>query len=588
MSIKIRVGGSAKPAKRDLLYSTGATKKTAKAVAKLNISSLQAQFDATANKAKQDILMAAFTPTLQTAKLAENITLDTSQQNAVDNLINQQFGCLIGSAGTGKTTTINAFLKRLEEKSCGEEFDLQIAFCAPTGRAAQQIKRALPKKYHTVCGTAHALLEFKPVYTEVIDPVTNELKNTMRFVPTFNGLNKLSCKVLIIDEAGSVSITLWKQLYAALTSDCIVIKLGDLGQLPPPVGHAILGFAMLKWPTYELTTLHRNAGEIAIQSHRVLQGFKPITDPSEKAKTVIIKKISDGSIGAKKELLATIRYLHDNGKFDPMQDAIIVPMNVGEVGQTELNNILVNQFNPQKPDKSNPRTAIKTSRETKVFAVGDKIMLLKNNTQTGLTNGMQGVITNIQQNAAFAGNIHIMPDASKMANIDLNSFSRHLASLSIKDKDDKEPATEAERAASHIITVRFQDKTSSVTFSTSGELTNLTLSYAITCHKAQGSEFRSVIVFCHSVNLRMLCREWLYTAMTRAKTQLLLLCNNRGLSHAVGTQRIKGDTIKEKAEKFIALQTVLKTKDKPVLPEPKTILHVGGNIKFKSENKDGN
>jgi hypothetical protein len=71
----------------------------------------------------------------------------------------------------------------------------------------------------------------------------------------------------------------------------------------------------------------------------------------------------------------------------------------------------------------------------------------------------------------------------------------------------------------------------------------------------------------------MLSREWLYTAITRAQERVILLCNHRGLTHAVNNQKIKGKTIAEKAKQFIALQDMKDTK-LPDLPEPQEINYV--------------
>lgn len=75
--------------------------------------------------------------------------------------------------------------------------------------------------------------------------------------------------------------------------------------------------------------------------------------------------------------------------------------------------------------------------------------------------------------------------------------------------------------------------------------------YAATCHKSQGGEYPNIIILCHSVNARMLSQEWLYTAITRARNNVYIICNNRGLSQAVGRQVIKGKTIKEKIQSYI-------------------------------------
>ncbi len=594
-AIKLNLGQAQKQEiikpKRDILFGSGATKKVA--------NSLQSAINKEAKKYETNI--AIQTPkiteikkatishieTLPSALMDDSITLDHSQIAAVEGLINQKYGCLIGGAGKGKTTTIKAIIARMEEENLLAT-DGSVVFCSFTGKAVQQIKRALPEKYHSSCNTIHSTLGFKPVMVE--KEIQNEFGlwetvERMQFLPEYDAMNQLSCKFVIIDEAGTVSLTLWHYFIAALPEDCRIMLLGDLNQLAPVAGHSILGFAMLKWPTYELTVLHRNAGAIAANANRVTEGKKPLTDEIDKK--VLIKKIEDGSMAARKSFLGIIKYLHDNDKFDPLLDAIIVPQNIDALGQEELNTVLVNQFNPQRKDKEtnkiiNPRHSVRAGNQIKSFAVGDKLMLLKNNNEAGLTNGMQGIIVEIAINNNFQGTHVKEIQAHANITVDLASLDAHLDAISNKADEPTEELLENERAASHIITIQFQDVKELQIFGTVGEITNLTLSYVFTAHKSQGSEFRFVIVLCHSANKRMLCREWLYTAMTRAKNSLLIVCNNRGLTQAVNTQRIKGVTLKEKALKFIAMAKDKKGEETAQLPEPETI--IAGKLQFKTTN----
>ena len=127
------------------------------------------------------------------------------------------------------------------------------------------------------------------------------------------------------------------------------------------------------------------------------------------------------------------------------------------------------------------------------------------------------------------------------------------------------------------MTVQFQNRDEEVVFETAGAFKKITHAYAFTCHKAQGGEYPVVVILVHSANLRMLTREWLYTAITRAQDRVILLCNQRGLTHAVNSQKIKGKTIAEKAEQFLALQDKEDTK-LPILPEPEEIRYAKINI----------
>jgi hypothetical protein len=326
---------------------------------------------------------------------------------------------------------------------------------------------------------------------------------------------------------------------------------------------------MLKWPTFTLEELHRNAGVIAKMAHRVLQGQKPLTD--HETKKFIVQKIGDGSIQARKSVLMAIQSLHKQGIFDPMTDALIVPQNISAIGQIELNQQLVNYFNPMKKDADgeivNPRIIITAGYIHAVFAAGDKVMLLANDNQKSLTNGMIGVVESITPNGSFKGEcVGNSMDLGSTDTFDLKDLAAELMDT-IADEAEQE---DGERAASHIMTVKFQNRDDEVIFETAGAFKKISHAYAFTCHKAQGGEYPNVVILAHAVNLRMLSREWLYTAITRAQKRVILLCNHRGLTHAVNNQKIKGKTIAEKAQQFLKLQDATDTK-MPDLPEPEEI-----------------
>lgn len=532
---------------------------------------------------------------LPTTLVPDSLQLDEYQTEALK-LRDEMYGVLIGAAGTGKTTTLKFLIAEIEDQvlhikhselSTAKESDKNnhdmlpaIAFCSFTGKAVQQMKRALPKKYHPLANTIHATLGYTPVTMDeetVLPDGTVEYRQVRRFVPTYTENYKLPYKIIMIDETGTVPVDLWHKLLAALTPDCRIFMIGDLNQLPPVTGHSVLGFAMLKWPTYTLEKLHRQAegDPIAENAHRVLNGKRPLTD--EVTKRFIVQRVDDGSMKARLEVLGIIRHLHQQGIFDPMRDALIVPQNISNIGQIELNRVLVEYFNPQRKDEHgnivNKRTIITAGYEHPVFALGDKVMILANDNQRGLTNGMIGVVTKLVPNDRYKGERvafaeGIVPD---MHELDLTQLQVQLE-MSTEDKSDDDPM---QRAASHIMHIKFQNVDEEITFETAGEYKKIAHAYAMTCHKSQGSEYDTVVVLAHSANVRMLCREWLYTAITRAKKRVILLCNNRGIQHAIKVQKIKGNTIAEKAEKFLALTKADKNEEPAKLPEPRKITQIG-------------
>ena len=212
--------------------------------------------------------------------IAPQVELDESQKVAVAGLVAEQFACLVGYAGTGKTTTLRAFVAELLPQippiaigSLGHLSDSfnghecrhipAIAFAAFTGRAAKQMAGSLPECFRRHCSTIHRLLGFKPEFYEAEQFDDNGrflgMKNSMRMIPTHDKNNRMPWNVIVIDEASMVGLDLWELFIAACKPTCRIYMVGDLSQLPPVFGDAVFGMAIHKWPTFELAKIHRQA-----------------------------------------------------------------------------------------------------------------------------------------------------------------------------------------------------------------------------------------------------------------------------------------------------------------------------------------
>ena len=119
----------------------------------------------------------------------------------------------------------------------------------------------------------------------------------------------------------------------------------------------------------------------------------------------------------------------------------------------------------------------------------------------------------------------------------------HMASYSSEDE-------ERVKAASHKITVRLDDSEEEVILDTAGAINSLLLSYTLTIHKSQGSEWDRVFLVLHQSHATMIQRELLYTAVTRAAKELYIICEPTSFVNGVKSQKIKGNTLAEKAEVF--------------------------------------
>ena len=115
---------------------------------------------------------------------------------------------------------------------------------------------------------------------------------------------------------------------------------------------------------------------------------------------------------------------------------------------------------------------------------------------------------------------------------------------------DEEAAKERRNEASHVITIRMLADGEEISLSKASEINALLLGYALTIHKAQGSEYRKVYLLLHQSHNQMIARELLYTAVTRAKEELYIICESDTFKRGITKQRVPGNTIAEKAEHF--------------------------------------
>ena len=527
----------------------------------------------------------------------ENFPFDESQLAAIDGIVNSPEGhaCLTGAAGTGKTTVTKAIVERLkkqlhqvdianyhgsnEKDELGnpipkkKKFVPAIVMCGFTGRSTQQTKRNFPRDWHQNIMTIHRMLGYKPEYVEGLDENGNLCKKRV-FLPTYTENYRLPWDIIIIDEAGMVSVDLWENIRKAAKPGCRIIMIGDINQLPPVHGRSIFGFALSKWPRFELTHIHRQEGEnnsIVDNAWRVLNGQRPISDKPESDWKFMMTKIDSSATTANRQVRKFLQILRERKVYDPIRDTVITPTN-GEsetskgfqLGQVPLNRDLAIQFNGNEG-----RYVIDAGREKRRFAVGDKVMATKNDHEAGITNGMQGIITSITENGSYVGDRNMWGLISQvnayMASHDLDddgdddevNLEDLMNQVLDQEEKDKKAEEEGRGPASHIVTVRFGDgeEAFEIPFATLSEVCSLQTAYAVTCHKMQGGEAPTILVIVHTVHGRMLNREWLYTAITRASQRCILLYTDQGLGSALTKQSIRGRNLEEKIQLFIKLST---------------------------------
>lgn len=497
-----------------------------------------------------------------TDRFGNTITYNEAQQRAIDLVSSGKSCVVIGAAGTGKTTIqkaatqalvdngsivpLNSHHAHLKSSSPG------IVICAFTRRATNNIKKNLSEDLQPCCITIHKLLEYQPV--EIWIPQEDGTsKRSMRFEPQRTAENPLPATIstIIIEEASMVSLELFELLKAATPHNPQFVFLGDIQQLPPVFGSAILGYKMLELPVVELTEVHRQALDSPILklAHRILSG-KPIP-PSQYQPSSVPGKLTlfpwkkQITPHAATQVLAKffIKAIEE-GKYNPDTDGILIPFNKS-CGSIELNKHIATKIAEREGKEV---FEIIHGFKKSYFSAGDKCLydredctiqeILPNPSYSGVTPKSPSVHMNYW---GFKSSAEPMDDQET---IDIDHI---LAATSLPSVDSEEPKT---RAASHRIIIYLHDSERTLTLSSAGEVDNLDLGYAITVHKSQGSEWDKVFLCFHHSHNMMMQRELLYTAVTRAKEELFVICEPDTFDRGIIRQRIKGDTWQEKAEFF--------------------------------------
>lgn len=342
-----------------------------------------------------------------------------------------------------------------------ESMGLKVALCAPTGRAAKRMSEATGREAKTI----HRMLETQRNGNDELIFLRNEN-------------DPLDDDVIIVDESSMIDVFLMEALLKATRAKTRIIFIGDASQLPP-VGPGYVFRDIIsseRYNTVELTHIFRQARQslIVTNAHAVNHGehidltskdgdffYLPRTDDMQTLQTVVdlCKKRLPKSYGA--------------SIFNGIQ--VITPSRKGECGTEALCAALQAAINPQAKNLK------ELKRQNTVFREGDKIMQVKNNYAvewqkdgvdgTGIFNGDIGVILEI-------------------------------------DYQKEE------------VTIDFEGRIARYDFAAFDEVE---LAYAITVHKSQGSEYPIVIIPLYRYTPKLLTRNLLYTAITRAQQMVILV-----------------------------------------------------------------
>lgn len=397
------------------------------------------------------------------------------QIEGIKAVLENQVVVITGKAGTGKSSIVDAMIAVLQGYSYAQT--------ALSGRAAARMAEITHEEGYTI----HRLLGF---------PKGD--RDHGGFV--FHEDNKLPRDIIILDEVSMVDGELFNRLVKAIKTGSKLIMLGDTGQLEC-IGCMNIAadlIASKEIVSIELSQIHRQAANSGIitESIKAREGIQLIekdwigTEVRGKLNDLVLDCFSDKSNTFYKVMQHASSELEDGT--DIMDLMVIAPSYKNESGVDNLNAALQSLYNPDNSEKK--EVFVQKSSKAWILREGDKIINVqndyyaKNKFTAGIFNGNIGVVKNID--------------------IDANT-----------------------------IAVDFQD-IPGIMILPKKNWKDLELGYAITCHKAQGSQCKKVIVGLDFGSFIQLSREWVYTAMTRAIDKCYMVAQNNALRYAVSKNSI--------------------------------------------------
>lgn len=342
-----------------------------------------------------------------------------------------------------------------------ERMGYKIALAAPTGRAAKRMSEATSCEAKTI----HRLLEME--YNDGLEP---------KFIKCEKNL--LDENVIIVDEASMIDVLLAEALLKAIKPGAKLILIGDFDQLPSVGAGNVLKdiIASERFNSVQLTEIFRQAEQslIVTNAHAINSGKYP--DLSIKSGDFFfISRENDEMTANTVAQLCKTRLPKAYGADIIRRIQVITPSRKGNSGTELLNEKLQAVLNPPSPDKKE-----KKLRHV-VFREGDKVMQIKNNYNIEWhKDDHEGI-------GIFNGDIGTV--------IEINPSGEY-------------------------VTINFDDRIATYDFTMMDEVEH---GYAITVHKSQGSEYPVVIIPIYSYSNRLLTRNLLYTAVTRAQKMVILV-----------------------------------------------------------------
>ena len=365
----------------------------------------------------------------------------------------------------------------------------KVLLCAPTGRAAKRMSETTGEEAKTI----HRLLEIGKIEEDKINNVNIDL-------------TPIDCDVLVIDEVSMVDSFLMNYIVKALYLGTKLVLVGDANQLPSVGPGSVLKdlIESEQFASVSLNKIFRQAAKskIIVSAHDVNNGKSFIGNKKNEDQEDDFFYINEQS--QDKMLYDVVSLcngrLKNYGNYDFFKNIqVLTPTKKGMIGTKDLNKCLQDALNPSSKEKQEKIYGSITFRE------GDRVMQVKNNYDIYWEKGSSMNLKTFENGAGI--------------------FNGELGRIIKINNEEKQ------------IVVEFDDE--KVAWYAYSELDELELAYAITIHKAQGSEFDVVVMAVPPASNMILTRNLLYTGMTRAKKLLVLIGNKKIIEFMINNSEIK-------------------------------------------------
>ena len=392
--------------------------------------------------------------------------LDEHQAEAVKEAVRNGLLVITGGPGTGKTTTINTIIKYFELEG------MDIFLAAPTGRAAKRMSETTGYEARTI----HRMLELNGGMD------TGSAAGFER-----NERNPLETDVIIIDEMSMVDSSLFYSLLQAIMPGTRLVLVGDSNQLPS-VGPGNVLKDIIRSEVFSVTVLDKifrqgENSDIITNAHLINAGKQLAINNKSRDFFYIPRQGSQDIIAELKHLI--LDSLPGFFQVDPMNIQVLTPMRKYELGVENLNKRLQEILNP--PNRSIPEK----EKNDVVFRKGDKVMQIKNNYK-------------LEWKIMDAKGRFVKEEGVGVFNGDVGF---------VKEIDEFDQKIVVEYDDGRLVDYLYS------------QLDELEHAYAITIHKSQGSEYPVVVIPLLTGPAKLLNRNLLYTAVTRASKGVVIVGN---------------------------------------------------------------